>query len=519
MTSGTPQQIEKSYDCVVIGAGNGGLTAAARLAVSGARVLLLERHNLPGGFATSFVRGRFEFEASLHQLADVGSPTDKGGVRELFEDELGVYLDWVEVPEAFRLILADPRLPIDVTVSYGEKTFIDDIEKAVPGSRESVMRYVALCKEMLDGINYVRAAKGNPDKKRLMTEYGALPKTAPYTMDQVAKALKIPERVRKILQAQWPYIGPPPERGSFTIFAAMIYKYITKSAWIPKQRSHEIALALAKRFLELGGEIQYNTQAVEIQVQDGHVAGVKTSKGDVIKTRYVIANTSPTLVYNRLIAPKSAVPEIALKECNARVYGLSGMVVYMGLDTTLEKLGLKEYSYMIYDSADDEAIYRSFGTLEDPKVQASLCLNNAIPDCSPPGTSIVSLTALLRAEAWRDVSPQDYVKVKNRMANALIRRFEETTGANLRDHIEEIEVAAPQTYARYTGTYDGIIYGYEPEPWDSILPRLSMTKEDQHIGGLQFCGGFAFRCHGYSSALLSGPMAAQFILRDMKEGK
>jgi len=47
------------YDAVVIGAGNGGLTAALTLARSGRKVLLLERHNIPGGCATSFVRGRF----------------------------------------------------------------------------------------------------------------------------------------------------------------------------------------------------------------------------------------------------------------------------------------------------------------------------------------------------------------------------------------------------------------------------------------------------------------------------
>lgn len=58
----------KKYDAVVIGAGNGGLTAAARLAKEGKRVALLEQHNMPGGFATSFVRGRFEFEPSLHEL-------------------------------------------------------------------------------------------------------------------------------------------------------------------------------------------------------------------------------------------------------------------------------------------------------------------------------------------------------------------------------------------------------------------------------------------------------------------
>ena len=43
-----------AYDVVVIGAGNGGLTAAATLAQNGLKVLLLERHNIPGGAATSF---------------------------------------------------------------------------------------------------------------------------------------------------------------------------------------------------------------------------------------------------------------------------------------------------------------------------------------------------------------------------------------------------------------------------------------------------------------------------------
>ena len=35
--------------------------------VGGAKTLLLEKHNIPGGCATSFVRGQFEFEVALHQ--------------------------------------------------------------------------------------------------------------------------------------------------------------------------------------------------------------------------------------------------------------------------------------------------------------------------------------------------------------------------------------------------------------------------------------------------------------------
>ncbi len=43
----------KDYDVIVIGAGNGGLTAAASLVNKGKKVLLLERHNIPGGCSSA----------------------------------------------------------------------------------------------------------------------------------------------------------------------------------------------------------------------------------------------------------------------------------------------------------------------------------------------------------------------------------------------------------------------------------------------------------------------------------
>ncbi len=79
----------KAYDVVVIGAGNGGLTAAIRVLQAGRSCLVLEKHNLPGGFATSFKRGRFEFEASRHELNDFGAPEEPGDIRTLCRD-LGV---------------------------------------------------------------------------------------------------------------------------------------------------------------------------------------------------------------------------------------------------------------------------------------------------------------------------------------------------------------------------------------------------------------------------------------------
>jgi phytoene dehydrogenase-like protein len=514
------QQLQKGYDCVVVGAGNGGLAAAAQLVVKGADVLLLERHNLPGGFATSFTRGRFEFEASLHQFCDVGSPTDKGGVRKFLEDELGVYLDWVEIPEAFRMILTDPGQQMDVTMPYGVQQFIDAVEAAVPGSRSSVAKYVDLSREIIDALMYLGETRGNPDRHVLMKKYSNFLKTCAYTADQVADALGVPDRARKILHAQWSYIGCPTSRLNFTIYGAMLYKFLTTSAYIPRQRSHEFSAALDARIREKGGHVEYNTEVEQILTSNGRVVGVVTSKGDRIATGRVISNASPTLVYNRMIEPRSAVPPQAIRSCNARVPATSALVVFLGLDATLQQLGINEYSYFVYANMDTESLYDDFSRLEAPRVQAVMCLNNAIPDCSPPGTSIISTTTLFRPEAWKDVQPRDYVKVKDRIARDMILELERVLGAPLREHIEEIEVATPQTYARYTGSFNGIIYGYEPEPWDSLIPRMMMMGDDKHVEGLEFCGGFAFRCHGYSSSFMSGQTAALLTLRDLiSEGK
>jgi len=247
-------------------------------------------------------------------------------------------------------------------------------------------------------------------------------------------------------------------------------------------------------------------------VEGGKVVGIETTNGDKIKTNYVISNASPTLTYNKLIYPQSEVPEIAYKDVNARIHGLTGFVVYVGLDTTTEELGLHDYGYFIMDTMDTDEAYDSWKKLQPPKGLACCVLNNAVPGCSPPGTCMLNITTLYRPEAWKDVKPEEYVDIKNKIAEELIIKFEKATGTSLRDHIEEIEIATPATFARYLKLYNGIFYGYEPESWDSIIPRLNMMGKDVYIEGLEFAGGFNRRAHGYSSALSDGLISAQLTL-------
>ena len=60
------------YDYAIIGMGIGGLTLGALLAHAGKKVIIFERHEVPGGYGHTFRKGRFSFCAELHYVWDCG---------------------------------------------------------------------------------------------------------------------------------------------------------------------------------------------------------------------------------------------------------------------------------------------------------------------------------------------------------------------------------------------------------------------------------------------------------------
>lgn len=146
------KKIIEDYDVVVVGGGNAGLSAAAYLSQHGKKVLVCEKHNLPGGCATSFVRGRFEFEATLHEMCQMGEGDNSGAVRKLL-DSYGLDVDWVAVDEAFGSINKDPENGFNVKMPTGVKEFIDEMEREVPGSRDSMETVMEMSRMICDGVD------------------------------------------------------------------------------------------------------------------------------------------------------------------------------------------------------------------------------------------------------------------------------------------------------------------------------------------------------------------------------
>jgi len=507
--------LEKVYDVVVIGAGNGGLSAAATAAENGLKTLLIEQHNLPGGFASSFRRGRFEFEPSLHELCDLGPEDNPGEVRALLK-RLGVEVKWLPVPDAYRVItIAEGKDNLDVTMPFGVDAYVDKMEQYVPGSRPSMEKFITLCRNIMDALAYIGKSGGKADPKVMMEEHPNFLKCGGYSVNRVLRAIKMPEKAQRILSAYWCYLGVDCETLNFAIYAAMVYKYLTRGAYIPKDRSHELSNAMDKRIRELGGDIWYNTRAEKIIMDNGQVAGVLTTHG-AISCKHIIACCSPNSVFGEML-DISDVPERQTRMVNARRFGGRGFVVYLGLNKSAEELGLHDYSYFIYESLDTVKEVSRARDFNDHPMQATVCLNNANPGCSPEGTCIMSFTTLYTEDVWSRVSADDYVAKKREVAQNMIRDFETHTGVILTPYIEEIEIATPATMARYTLNPQGTMYSYECSEWDTMLARLMMLKEDHIVPGIRFAGGYGPRIYGYSSTYLSGELAVKLTMADIRE--
>ena len=505
------------FDAVVIGAGNGGLAAACRLAKAGKKTLLIEQHNLPGGVASSFRRGRFEFETALHELCEFGSAENPGGCRQTIVDEFGLDINWYMVPDNFRVITtARDGSPIDATLPCGRENFIHKMEEYVPGCRESVEKFFDLGTETLAAGKYMTASGGHPDSKLMQEKYPNFLRTAAYPVNRVLKALKMPDKAQDIMNTYWGYLGVDADHLSFMQYVNMVCLYVNHGAWIPEKTSNQLTTGLLERFRAMGGTAWFNCRAEEILFdEEEHVNGLRTTSGTV-DTRYIICNANPTMTYANLV-PQSIVPDRERKLAAARRYSARMFVVYMGLNRSAEELGLKDYSYFLPQSADSVKEYESLKRIETNKYNIALCYNVVNPKASPEGTCIVSLTTTYMEDCWSEIDPKDYVKTKNKVASDMIDWFEEKTGIIIRPYIEEFEVATPWTFCRYASVPQGAAYGYELRDWDNMMPRMMMMREEYPIKGLRFCGAASIRGDGFNSAIFSGDMMGKLTLAQMKE--
>lgn len=490
------------FDAVVIGAGNGGLSASVALAKGGMRTLLLEQHNVPGGCSTSFVRGRFEFEVALHQLSGVGTEAKPGPLRGVF-DKLGVLdkLHFVEEHDIYRTLVPGR---LDVTLPADRNGAVEALIASFPDEADGIRGFVDLvyrfAEEMVGGI-FFRDPEFSAEKYPVLCRYAL--RDTQSVMDEF---LKDP-LLKLAIASYWGYVGQPPRRLAFLNIAVMLWAYIEFKPVHFKGGSQALGQALFESFLESGGSARLSCGASRIVVDDGAVKAVVTEDGDEITTDRVVSNASLITTYMDLIGVEH-LPDSALATLRPSTIGTSAITAYCGLDREPADLGFEVSTTFVSTTGDVETMVGPPRSFEPPEGLGMTCYDVADPEFSPPGCCQVSLINLTYGDHWLALPPDRYHAAKYEYASHMVE-IADGIHPGFREALEEVEVATPLTHMHYLRTPGGAIYGFDQMTKDNnmFIAHRPSIKGLFHAGAWVGIGGF-------QPTIESGVHAARAALKE-----
>lgn len=484
----------KKYDAIIIGSGIGGLTAGAILAKNGKKVLLLEKNNKPGGYASSFAKGNFTFETSLHLISGavctaIKNILEKSGVTE--------ELEVLKPSYTYRSIF--PNHDISVPQNDLHK-YIDILVREFPNEKDNIIK---LFKKMLLVFCDINKSYASATSHPNLDYYASISYSD--MLSEFTNNLKL----KSIIAQLWPYYGLPPTQMIASYFCFLWSDYMYTGAYYPKGGSQTISNKFVDVIKKNSGDVILNTEVKEIIVKRGTAKGVYTKNKGAFFADSIISNASSYETFHKLIKAQN-LPTSLLGGFKGLIPSISAYGVYLGLNTNLKNKGITDYEIFVNPSYNINDHFKA-GCNVDFK-NASLCLTiypSLNTDVNQSRCSILAIGCLSGYDFWKKLSKKQYKEKKLRLADILIKRSEKII-PNLSSYIKVMEIATPLTCEKYTGNYKGAIYGWVPSISQNANPILKVKTP---IQGLYLASAWTRLLAGIGGAMRSGQMVAQEIIK------
>lgn len=504
----------EKFDIIVIGAGLGGLSAATYLAKARKKVLVLEHHAVPGGYAHEFRRGKYRFEVALHAL-DGAAP---GGWAYPVLKDLGV-LDQVHFHRMDPFYTA--RFPKhEVTAHADVVKYEAELVKHFPHERKGIHAIIA---DMIETFWQVRrfGAEGEagirPPMEQMPIEYPKMLAAMSMSWDEYMSQFIQDAELKTVISTLWGYYGLPPETLNAAVYIFPWVSYHLMGAYYPEGGSMAMSRAIEATLKKHGGEIRYRQTVNRIEVKDGRAVAVETEKGLRVEADVIISNANAPDTLLKFIG-RDHLPAEYVQKIEAGKPSASNLVVYLGLDCDLSAEGWTHHEMFLPASYNIGKDYAAAMKGDFANTGMGLTYYNvADPDCAPAGGSVLGLFALAdwnsdnqwgtggNLENYSN-NPQ-YNEIKFDAANVLIDRAEKLI-PNLRTHIQYMEVGTPLTNWKYSRNTNGAIYGTEQSVDNVYMNRLPAKTP---IPNLFLTGAWAF-AGGMSAAMMSGQETARMVI-------
>jgi len=465
------------YDAIIIGSGLAGLAAGAKLSKAGKKVLLIEQHNIVGGF-------------------------------DAFEN-----LTFLKIPEFYRWIGVD----MDIVIPDDADQMKDILIKKFPHEEKGIHKYFKSIHKIRDEA--FRIPKNTVIQKLLTPFFPLLFPNVVFNMNKsVGEFLDSTiqdENLKLVLLGNLLYYHDDPYSMSLIYFSIAQSSYLAGAHYI-QGGSQQLSNYIAGIITSNGGEVLTRHLVTKIITENGKAIGVEYKQnkktGSEIKkafAKYIIANSAVPNVANELLPGEKA--KKLQKKIESLRYSPSLLNVYIGFKTTLQKFGVQHYSTVVFDkSCKSQAdIYQNFKGDIHKRNFIFVDFGQVDSKLAPEGKTVGSICTADYLSDWEDLSDEDYKSKKKQVAEILIDRLNDIY-PGIKDAADCYEVGTAKTIKRYTMNPGGSVYGFAQIPSQAGKNRLSQQSP---IENLYFASAWTEPGGGFGAALGSGYMVANKILK------
>ncbi|HLL05239.1 MAG TPA: phytoene desaturase family protein [Myxococcaceae bacterium] len=482
---------------VVVGAGVGGLAAAARLARQGFEVQLFEKTGGPGGRCNQLRVDGFSWDIgpTIVLMPEVFEETFASLGRRL-ED----YLTLMRCEPNYRIHFRDGS---DITFTSELCAMGKELERFEPGSYARYLSFLAQGREQYrTSLDHLVGRNYN----------GVADYFAPSVLSKIFKVRAHrrmyadvsryfqDDRLRAAMTFQTMYLGVSPF-ASPAVYGLLPFTELGVGIWFPKGGLYAIPLALEKVAREEGVRLNYRAPIKRILTEGTRATGVELEDGRVVKADVVLCNADLPYAYEKLLtgAPTSLPRKDKLR------YTSSGYMLYLGLKKQYPGLGHHNVIFGRDYKGSFDDIFERFQVPEDPSFYVNVPTRTDA-SLAPAGQDALYVLVPVPHQHpnmdWKVEGPKVRAKV--------FQRLSELGYPELEKDIAVERVFTPDDWASSYNLMHGSAFGLA-QNFFQIGP-FRPNNQDARVKNLFFVGASTQPGTGLPTVLISARLAVEKML-------
>lgn len=492
----------RTHSVIVIGAGIGGISAAAHLAQRGLHVTVVEKNSQAGGRCDRFQQGGHQFDTGPTLLI----------MPSVYEAEFAAL--GASVHAALRLQRVDPsyHLVFDdgtrLELSADRQRMQTQLEALEPGSFESWLHYMDEGGRHYDLAmdRLVNRSFRTPGEFFTVGNFALLLrlKAAVRHYRHMARYFANP-RLKSAFTFQDVYMGLSPFEAPAT-FSMMSFTELAHGVWYPQGGMYEVVKVLLAIARQAGVEFLFDAPVEQIDVDRTRVRGVTLQDGRRLRADVVLANADLPYVYKQLLPQDARARQLERKQFSCSVISF-----FWGVRKRYEMLG--PHTLFLADDYREnfDSIIQDLTLPQNPSLYVH-APSRLDPSMAPPGED--TLTAIVPVGHMSEDGHQDWSAMRDEARQAVFHRLATLGISDLRQNIKFEVCYSPPAWQKRYSLMKGSTHGLS----HNLLQLGFFRPANRHpvFGNLYFAGASTHPGTGLPTALISGRLAAERVMDELE---